>query len=45
MRDEERDMWSVYLAMGDYASAARHARTQAGPCALLARCCGIGYTV
>ena len=28
VRDEERDMWSVYLAQGDYPAAARYARTQ-----------------
>ena len=28
VRDEERDMWSVYLAQGDYPAATRYARAQ-----------------
>ncbi|KAK9832068.1 hypothetical protein WJX81_003754 [Elliptochloris bilobata] len=29
VRDEERDMWSVHLAQGEYTAANRYARTQA----------------
>ncbi len=33
VRDEERDLWSVYLTAGNYALATRHTRTQVrAPC-------------